>query len=229
MEEREHKLASLVIEDALTLATKALQDTIEAVYSSHAAMGRLRSGVTAREVVRKCEATASELLDEMVVKIEPIAATAEAFELIVIGMRHFEAVIQSHIPRLLDTVGDKSKSIEEAVGKLVNEMNNGLARKLEISRYRFDKVVEQHGKPADPVQILFPTEAKKGGRPLAEHWDSMWAATAAALHMGELMPKTQADIERFMLDWLENKGFHSNTSTVRPRARKLWQLIEADP
>jgi hypothetical protein len=42
---------------------------------------------------------------------------------------------------------------------------------------------------------------------------------------GDLQPKKQADIEEAMLSWLGKRGEHPAPSTIRPRARKLWQVI----
>lgn len=69
---------------------------------------------------------------------------------------------------------------------------------------------------------------QRGGRPPAKFWDKLWAAMAGQLYKGELIPKTQADIENAMLQWLENNSYSAADSTVRDRARLLWQSIESD-
>ena len=69
--------------------------------------------------------------------------------------------------------------------------------------------------------------AKPGGRPPAAFWDDLWAAIAVALYVGELVPKTQADIEGAMADWLEGNGHSAAESTIRARARRLWDGIVA--
>jgi hypothetical protein len=66
----------------------------------------------------------------------------------------------------------------------------------------------------------------KTGRPLAKHWDSVWAITAAALYNGDLQPQNQADLERFMAQWLSDQGVETAPSTVRTRARALWDAIQ---
>jgi hypothetical protein len=42
------------------------------------------------------------------------------------------------------------------------------------------------------------------------------------LYTGELIPKTQADIEKAMHQWIDHHGHTAGETTVRERARKLW-------
>ena len=53
----------------------------------------------------------------------------------------------------------------------------------------------------------------------------MWAAIAVDLYLGDLKPKTQADIEAAMHNWLSAREIGASESTVRSRARQLWQAI----
>jgi len=46
--------------------------------------------------------------------------------------------------------------------------------------------------------------------------------------VGELTPKTQADVERAMLDWVNERGETVAESTVRPMARKLFAEWERE-
>lgn len=77
-------------------------------------------------------------------------------------------------------------------------------------------------KPAAPAEV----ESRRVGRPKADWWDDLWVEICRQLYEGELIPKTAADIERAMLDWLTAKTGSANESTVRPRARKLWKAIK---
>jgi hypothetical protein len=45
------------------------------------------------------------------------------------------------------------------------------------------------------------------------------------LYTGDLKPKTQADIERAMKEWLCAHDFDAGDTAVRSRARKLWQEL----
>lgn len=42
------------------------------------------------------------------------------------------------------------------------------------------------------------------------------------LYAGDLQPKTQADIERAMKDWLASQELDVGDTSVRERARHLW-------
>lgn len=82
--------------------------------------------------------------------------------------------------------------------------------------------------PPKEIPALLPAKAPgKGGRPPAEFWDDMWAAVATALYDGTLTAKTQADVERAMAEWIEANGYSAADSTVRARARRLWDRLSA--
>jgi hypothetical protein len=46
------------------------------------------------------------------------------------------------------------------------------------------------------------------------------------LFEGELIPKTQADIERAMHQWISDNGHAAGDTTVRERASKLWRALK---
>lgn len=90
----------------------------------------------------------------------------------------------------------------------------------------------------DELTILIPDKpiqktsgrgsAKKSGRPPAEWWDSLWIEICRQLHFGELIPKKQSDIESAMLDWLAAQDVVPSVSTIRKRARPLWDAISRE-
>lgn len=71
-------------------------------------------------------------------------------------------------------------------------------------------------------------EKQPGGRPLKEFWDDLWAAMAAALYDGSLIPDKQATIEKAMLDWAALNGHELSQQSARSRARKLFALVKKD-
>ena len=119
----------------------------------------------------------------------------------------------------------RNESIEGAARELFDEMRAGIEAKLAIAAFDF----EAAGPPPVIAPSIAPalTPSKKGGRPPAEFWDDMWAAIATALYDGSLTPKTQANVERAMADWIEVNGYSAADSTVRGRARKLWDRLSA--
>jgi hypothetical protein len=78
----------------------------------------------------------------------------------------------------------------------------------------------------DPAAVLSPEiSSGKSGRLPAEWWDDLWIEMCRSLYLGDLQPQKQADIEKAMSEWIASKGQSAAISTVRSRARKLWQVI----
>jgi hypothetical protein len=44
--------------------------------------------------------------------------------------------------------------------------------------------------------------------------------------VGDLKPKTQADIERAMLQWISDHDKSAGETTIRDRASRLWRAIK---
>ena len=69
--------------------------------------------------------------------------------------------------------------------------------------------------------------ANPGGRPRKEFWDDFWIEICGQIYEGDLKPETQADLERAMLEWVENRGGEVGETTIKAAARKLfktWKL-----
>jgi hypothetical protein len=82
-------------------------------------------------------------------------------------------------------------------------------------------------KPKDepPAPTAEPAvQAKKGGAPRKEWWDDFWIEICRQIWMGDLTPKTQADLERAMLEWVENRRDATvGETTIKSAARKLFK------
>lgn len=65
----------------------------------------------------------------------------------------------------------------------------------------------------------------KGGRPPKPHWEPLLIEMARQLYAGELQPRTQAEVQRAMHDWLTNQGHTAGETQVKGRARLLWEAI----
>lgn len=70
--------------------------------------------------------------------------------------------------------------------------------------------------------------APNGGRPPADWWEDCIIHVAFQYFRADIKPKTQADVERAMQEWITGRGYEIAPSTVRARARKLWQAIKTD-
>jgi hypothetical protein len=70
--------------------------------------------------------------------------------------------------------------------------------------------------------------ANRGGRPRKEWWDDLWCAVWGRVYRGDLVPKSQADLERAMLEWVEARGQSVAESTVKPLARKMFLEMQCE-
>lgn len=164
-----------------------------------------------------------QLFSQLVLKIGPVSRTPEAFDELESAMRRWLRACEVELPRLARSshsvqVQEGSTALE--VGKTAfGEMQSAIERRLQIERFDFqqDDQLQESAPPA--------IKGRKGGRPPADFWDDMWSAIAVQLYDGSLNPKTQAQVERAMAEWIESNGFTAAASTVRARARRLWDRL----
>ena len=82
---------------------------------------------------------------------------------------------------------------------------------------------EPEPKTAAPLPLV-----NKGGRPRKDWWDDFWIEICRQIWEGELNPKTQAELETAMLEWVENhRNADVGETTIKMAARKLfkaWKL-----
>jgi hypothetical protein len=71
-----------------------------------------------------------------------------------------------------------------------------------------------------------PTPPNKGGRPPKEWWDDLWCAMWGEVYRGDFKPKSQADIERAMMDWVLARDESVSESTLKPLARRMLTELE---
>jgi hypothetical protein len=233
MNDRERAQLQLIAEHGIATSNRALEERINAILASHSAKGRLHSGATIIVSVKAMHAAADELLSDLVVKAKAIAADQDAFRLISATMKEFmDHCAAVRLPPVVEiaqgrSVSARNDSIDRAANEKLGEVRKDIAAKLAILAFDFGDAPEPSiAIPAQPPAAA-EQPAKKGGRPPAEFWDDMWAAMAFALYNGDLAPKSQADVERAMADWIEHHGHSAVTSTVRARARRLWDRLAA--
>lgn len=83
-------------------------------------------------------------------------------------------------------------------------------------------------RPSKKVPDAATRPARVGGRPKADWWEDLWIEICRQLYGGVLIPKTQADIERAMHQWISDNDYTAGSTTVRDRASKLWRAISKD-
>jgi hypothetical protein len=82
--------------------------------------------------------------------------------------------------------------------------------------------------PAAPVVAPSATSAAAGGRPPADWSEDLLIDVCFQHFRGDLKPKSQADVERAMQQWITDHGRDAADSTIRIRARKVWQTIKRE-
>lgn len=126
----------------------------------------------------------------------------------------------------------RNDSVVKAADRLFTEMKGRITRELEIHRFTFTRPskgsLQSYGQ-LRPPSMPVAAEAQRvnsGGKPLAKHWDAMWAAIAVKLWSGELKPTKQADLKAAMFEWFNNAGIAIGDTAVTSRARQLWQAMQ---
>lgn len=230
MDDRERERIRLIASHEGELAYRALTEQLKAVLANHSAKGLLHSGATIKVSVRAMHTLADAFLDNIGPKIKAVAIGQESFALLSEAVLDFLNECGNAMPSILHMARGRrpvaeNDSIEVAGMKLFNQMRTDTESRLAILAYEFEESPGSEHLPQPPGGTAKPV--KLGGRPPAAFWDDLWAAIATALYLGKLFPKCQADLERAMADWLNENGHSAAESTIRARARRLWDRIEA--
>lgn len=222
----------LILDDASDRARRDVDHRIQALRRTQASRGALQSGSTAIYSITIIEEVGSNYIDRAVDRVSAISRDVDAFAMLSERVDAWLDLLTSQLEAILDITSggpdtDLAKTgYREAVLGRFLEARKRLDRQLELHRFAFTVSASSSAARAVADAPTATVEKPKGGKPLAAHWDEMWAAIAVALYSGDLRPRTQADIERAMSDWLVAKGLDAAASTVRTRARPLWRRLE---
>ena len=219
------------------LATRSFQERRTAIYAEHSAKGALHSGATIRRVIAAMEEIASGLVADDVKDVGAITQDSESFHQIDVASKAFWGFLEGELQSTLNMAAGRmpaagsTDSASRAGRKLFEQSRALVNAQLELHRFSFSNPAgqaqeERHG-PSVLNRSGNSPKLPKGGRPPAEFWDQMWAAIATALYAGELQPKSQADLQRAMSEWIENNGYSAAESTVKARARRLWDSLRS--
>ena len=228
----------LILEHNSSQMCSKSQERHKAMHADRAAARALGSGDIIRRALKLVEADAREFITTSVDQVANVAQDSDAFALIVGSVtalfRHFEAQVEKAV--ILATRGGTSPRYTGAkreADRLFAELRDHMFRELEIHRFSFTKPSKSRMLEIRESINLQPKNAEQalpknyGGKPLAEHWDSMWADIAVALWVGDLSPKSQAEVKAAIFEWFNKKGIDVGETAVRQRAQKLWSKIEA--
>jgi hypothetical protein len=228
MNDREHKQVGLITSQELSVVVRLINETIRGVFADHSAKGLLHSGVTVKVSVKSMEQIADIFLRDLLLKVKAVTVDQDAFSILAKAVGDCLEACEAQMPIVTRMAsgkmqGARDESIESAAAALFNQMRADVEARLAIAAFDFDTLPKTDALSAN----ISSTKklAKKGGRPTSEFWDDMWAGIAVALYNGHLAPKSQADVERAMIERIEALGFSAAESTIRGRARRLWDRL----
>jgi len=226
---------NLILDLATEMRQAAFGKSIHGIYADRAEKGLLRSGATIKVALESMQESGEAMLSKGIDQVSLIAKDAEAFAMLSSTLESHIAFLETHLDDVLRVSGvQKDGVVMSAAARearlLFVKVKSNLLRQLEIHRFTFTE-------PSKPVAstdhltsssiVRSSPEKNKGGKPLAKHWDAMWAAMAVKLYTGGLIPRCQADIERAMKDWFATNDRDIGDTTVRGRARALWDAIQS--
>jgi len=220
-----HQQVELVLRDAVQECKAALSQRLLAMYSNHSAKGRLHSGATVRVAVNTMDELACKAVERMSASVLEVARDSEAYSAFRLAMTDLIESFRGEMPKAIRMASGRmpcepNSSIETAAYEMFGQMESKVERKIEVAEFAFQAL------PAASNTVTPVIKLGKTGRPTAAFWDDMWASIASDLYTGDLKPRTQAELEQAMLQWIEDHGQTAATSTVRGRARRLWDLIQ---
>lgn len=228
MNDREREQISLITAQELRVVERLLGDRINAVFGDHSAKGRLHSGATIKVSVQAMQQIADDFLRDVMLKVKAVANDQDAFAVLAKAVGDCLDICETQMSPVIRMAsgrvqGARNGSIERSAADLFGQMRTDIETKLAILAFDFNAPPKPDAVPILATPIQAPS--KKGGRPPAGFWDDMWAEIAVALYKGDLAPKSQADVERAMIERIEALGHSAAESTVRARARRLWDRL----
>jgi hypothetical protein len=235
MDTRQSEHIELLTTDARASHARAITKGFDELFADHAARGMLKSGATIKRAIQIISEISMSTLEQLGIDVAKVCSDPEAADMIRTAESDLLTFCEMKFPKAVElaTRGGKNHSAEQAAQKLFDEFRDELSRKAALIAFQFNAegtVLPTDFTPQGPT-VPPPKAASyvgKTGRPTAEFWDAMWAAIATQLYEGVLNPKRQSDIESAMADWIAMHGHDAAASTIRARARKLWDALNSD-
>lgn len=227
--ELEQSQAELRLEHLHVKFAREVEGAHQGLLADYSARGILKSSMTAMAAIDLTEKQANDYLDRAIALVGEVVKDEESFDLVV---RHITATfrtLEAHVRKattLAQGNGERASNFAKAVDDRFAEVRDHVMGRLQIERFNFLRAGSDSAKPNMPQEAA-ALSRNPGGKPLAQHWDAMWAAIAVQLWSGDLDPKTQADVKTAMFAWFNANGIEIGDTAVTQRARQLWQAIEA--
>jgi hypothetical protein len=171
------------------------------------------------------ERQGGQFVTEAVDEFAPVAKDTEAFVMIREATESVLSILRHQLDDIVQMAvrehpaNGTEAGVYKAAYSRFDDLCLRVRRQVDLHEFDFTD-------PA-PIKVSKTMPRKNsGGKPLAPHWDEMWASIAVALYTGDLIPKTQADIERAMKKWFGGRDTDVGDTAVRERARQLWRKLE---
>ena len=229
MESQHRAQVRLLLEHHSDLIRDEFKRRLKGLQQANAAKGLLGTGATIKAAIRIMEELASLLIKEATDQVITVTRDPDAFSLIQEALREFQSFLRNELDPIVclstghSRYSKQSGSAYREADRLFADQEMRTTRQLELHRFAFI----QRDAPLVPIQHQQEQRKNPGGRPLARHWDEMWAAIAVMLYLGDLKPQTQSDIEAAMKEWFARWDLDVGDTPVRDRARALWRQLEA--
>jgi hypothetical protein len=223
----------LTLDHLYEKASTAFSASIDGMFAAHSAKGQLRSGSTLIEALKIMEKSGEVLLNQTLDKVAAIAQDTDAFAMLQTNLESYVRLMELKLDDVLRVSGtEKAGIVMSAASREAKvrfeAVRSSLKRQIEIHRFTFTKPSSAVLLDKTATPIATNSQKNKGGKPLASHWDQLWANIATQLYVGDLKPQSQADIERAMKDWFAVNDLDIGDTTIRGRARALWSKIQVE-
>lgn len=231
MDERQRKQAELIIAHELDVAFRSTSAVAAQCFTGLGYRSIYGTVMAKNAVSNAVRPNSEKLLTNLKSQLSSICRSLECHDLLVAAVeQHFASMDGVVFDAACKASGrglkEPNTTILQAGIHVFEQVKADLRAKLEIERFSFESPAELVAPGASP-RVPIPVPFKNpGGKPLAEHWDALWAEIAFQLFSGALQPKRQADITKAMNDWLAERGFEAGDTAVTKRARALWQRME---
>lgn len=232
MEQELARQIALILEHESERAFREAHDSDQSMLAQHSAKGVLQSGGTVKRAIKICSEIAHRVLDDLLASIGKVDKSQEAFDLLRQGFEAFLARLEQeellYVARVSSGRGRKEPdaNLWEATLREFAVHKVELARRLDLASFDFRSAPKMELEAVANDRNLKLRAKNKGGKPLAKHWDAMWAAMAVELWTGGLDPKSQADIKAAMFNWFNEAEIDVGDTALTQRARQLWQAMQ---
>lgn len=185
MDERLSEQIRLVLEDATERARKLATERLQAVYADRNRRGLLHTSITVSGAIESLEEDASRYISDCVDRIAAVDKSIEAFAMLAESTGRFlgflTAKFDEAMKKGLDGRGQQTRApnFENQFTKLWPEACTRSTRQLEIHRFTLTTPSPAFETPSKAGTVRL--KKNEGGKPLAQHWDAMWAEIAVRL------------------------------------------------